>query len=196
MEHERGRARLIAPGALVMLTAIALACGPSAAGGGGDGGGDGGGGGGAASCDTPPACSGTLNGLALTCGSEFANYSTGTGTTRFAFQASGAGIIGGFTMSFVGPPPSNPPQVVQLVTGAQGDSIGATEPVTLPDGGTGGALFGATAGGAGSIALTITSVKARDGGTPGDYCLDGTLTATLAGDPSGQPSSVPLSLSF
>ena len=44
---------------------------------------------------------------------------------------------------------------------------------------TGGHFFEATSP-MGTISVTVSSAAARDGGTRGDYCVRGTLTATLA----------------
>jgi len=167
-DGERG-VTAIAWGVLVGC-ALVVACGGPAGGGGG-----GGGGGVAGTCDSPAQCSGTLNGSPFPCTNGFSNshsVSDGGTETRLGLN------LGLTELSFVGPPPSGSSTQVTLLAG---DSITGYGHGNLPDGGGFPEPFEALVGPKplGSITVVISSAKARDGGTPGDYCLDGTLNATL-----------------
>jgi hypothetical protein len=149
---------------------------------------DGGGGsdasaGGGGSCVDPGKlgpCTGGFDGdLAgvFTCENRFANYGGGA-TTRFGLQdtATGLPFVDLYSLNFLGEP--------QAGTQVMMDSSAA---ITLngyvpgPDGGTVPDTLQARAGKLplGTITLNIDTVEPRQGGTPGDLCLHGSLTATL-----------------
>jgi hypothetical protein len=101
-------------------------------------------------------------------------------------------------LDFAGAPPTALPASVTL--------LGSTAPVpltaasvglTLSDGSDFLAMIGPPDKGV--MALTITDVQHRDGGTPGDVCLHGRVTATLAhqfGPTGGSGDSVFLDATF
>jgi len=133
---------------------------------------------GGATCDSPSPCTGTLNGNPFACDNGFAQYSgpLPDGGSKTTLRLSSVGITG---MSFVGLPPSEgSPTPVMLLPG---DSVFAFGHGNLPDGGGVAEPFEALIGPQplGSITVEISGAKPRDGGTPGDYCVDGTLSATL-----------------